>query len=250
MLLLATGARAEVTHMNCKFNEGWHKKGGYREDAKSRKDLTLSWDKEKRIIKDTDRNFEPYNTFKDSFRWSHKWTGWYDNYTLNTINGNLTISGYNREEKWETLFYYTCDKTQKKFQMSSKKEVIFYENIYQVGPETCEYILDKGILRSDNWLDDTSYPKGIKEIKAEKNSLNQFWKRLDEINIWSWKEKYINEQAATCGHSWRLSLVNKHGKSKEIEGYEMYPHNFQKFIDALNQLFQIKIEIEQQENEQ
>jgi hypothetical protein len=134
--------------------------------------------------------------------------------------------------------------------MSSKKEVIFYENIYQVGPETCEYILDKGILRSDNWLDDTSYPKGIKEIKAEKNSLNQFWKRLDEINIWSWKEKYINEQAATCGHSWRLSLVNKHGKSKEIEGYEMYPHNFQKFIDALNQLFQIKIEIEYEENEQ
>ncbi len=61
MLLLATGARAEVTHMNCKFNEGWHKKGGYREDAKSRKDLTLSWDKEKRIIKDTDRNFEPIN---------------------------------------------------------------------------------------------------------------------------------------------------------------------------------------------
>jgi hypothetical protein len=53
--------------------------------------------------------------------------------------------------------------------MSSKKEVIFYENIYQVGPETCEYILDKGILRSDNWLDDTSYPKGTKEIKAEDN---------------------------------------------------------------------------------
>lgn len=123
MLLLASGARAEVTHMNCKFNEGWHKKGEYREDAKSRKDLTLSWDKEKRIIKDSDRNFEPYNTFKDSFRWSHKWTGWYDNYTLNTINGNLTISGYNREEKWETLFYYTCDKTQKKFQM--KNLIIF-----------------------------------------------------------------------------------------------------------------------------
>ena len=115
VLFLVSVARAEVTHMNCKFNEGWQKKGEYREDAKSRKDLTLSLDKEKRIIKDTDRNFEPYNTFKDSFRWSHKWTGWYDNYTLNTINGNLTISGYNREEKWETLFYYICDKTQKKF---------------------------------------------------------------------------------------------------------------------------------------
>ena len=134
--------------------------------------------------------------------------------------------------------------------MNNNKKVIFYENIYQVGPETCEYISDKEILRSDNWLDETSYPKGIKEINADENSLIQFWKMLDEIDIWSWKEKYINEQAATCGHSWRLSLVNKHGKSKEIEGYEMYPHNFQKFIDALNQLFQIKIEIEQQENEQ
>ena len=41
ILLLASGVRAEVTHMNCKFNEGWHKKGEYREDAKSKKDLTL-----------------------------------------------------------------------------------------------------------------------------------------------------------------------------------------------------------------
>ena len=134
--------------------------------------------------------------------------------------------------------------------MDNNKEVIFYENTYDIGPETCDYISDKGILWSQNGLVETSYPVGIKEIKADTNSLIQFWKRLDEIDIWSWKEKYINEQAATCGHSWRLSLVNKHGKSKEIEGYEMYPHNFQKFIDALNQLFQIKIEIKYEENEQ
>ena len=134
--------------------------------------------------------------------------------------------------------------------MNSNKEVIFYENAYYAGPETCEYISDKEILWSQNGLVETSYPVGIKEIKADTNSLIQFWKRLDEIDIWSWKEKYINEQAATCGHSWRLSLVNKHGKSKEIEGYEMYPHNFQKFIDALNQLFQIKIEIMYEEDEQ
>jgi hypothetical protein len=130
-----------------------------------------------------------------------------------------------------------------------KKEVIYYENAYYVGPETCEYISDKGILRSENGLLETSYPLGTKEIKADNNSLNRFWKRLDEINIWSWKEKYIDEQANTCGHSWRLSLRHKNGKSKEIEGYEMYPHNFQKLIDALNQLFQIKIEIEYVENE-
>ena len=134
--------------------------------------------------------------------------------------------------------------------MINKGVVIKYEHFYQIGCETCEFVSEKNILRSDNGLVETSYPVGIKEIKADENSLNQFWKRLDEIDIWSWKEKYINEQAATCGHSWRLSLVNKHGKSKEIEGYEMYPHNFQKFIDALNQLFQIKIKIEYEENEQ
>lgn len=127
--------------------------------------------------------------------------------------------------------------------MNNKKEVIFYENIYDTGPETCEYISDQEILRSENGLLESSYPTGIKEIKVNKNSLNQFWKKLDEIDIWSWEEKYINEEANSCGHSWRLSIINKAGKSKEIEGYEMYPHNFQKFIDALNRLFQVKIEI-------
>jgi len=115
MLLLATGARAKVTHMNCKFNEGWHEKGAKREDVKKMPDLSISLDKEKRIIKVTDRNFEPYNVFKDSMHWSHKWTGWKDEYTLNTINGNLVMKGFNRKENWENLFYYTCDKTQKKF---------------------------------------------------------------------------------------------------------------------------------------
>jgi hypothetical protein len=135
--------------------------------------------------------------------------------------------------------------------MSSKKEVIFYENAYYAGPETCEYISDKEILRSDNSLDgETSYSKGVKEIKADQNSLNQFWKRLDEIDIWSWDSEYDNKTAPTCGNHWKLSVINKKGKCKHIKGYEMYPHNFQKFIDALNQLFKIKIEIEYEENEQ
>ena len=114
MLLLASGAKAEITYMNCKFNEGWHKQGSKREDAKTMSDLSISLDKEKRIIKVTDRNFEPYNIFKDSMRWSHKWADWYDNYTLNTINGNLHMSGFNKKENWENSFYYTCDKIQRK----------------------------------------------------------------------------------------------------------------------------------------
>ena len=115
MLLLATGANAEIVYMNCKFNEGWHQKGAKSETVIKSPDLALVWDKAKKVIKSADRTYESYYAFKDSFHWSHKWTGWYDKYVLNTINGNLTMTGYNREEKWETNFYYMCDKTQKKF---------------------------------------------------------------------------------------------------------------------------------------
>jgi hypothetical protein len=115
MLLLTSGAKAEITYMNCKFNEGWHQKGTKKEDAKKMSDLTISMDKEKRRIKITDRDFEPYNIFKDSMRWSHKWSDWNDDYVLNTINGDLKIGGFNKKENWKTSFYYTCDKIQKKF---------------------------------------------------------------------------------------------------------------------------------------
>ena len=132
--------------------------------------------------------------------------------------------------------------------MNNKKEVIFYENVYYGGQEFCEYISDKGILRSDNGCDATSYPTGVKEIIADEDKLTKFWKKLDKIDIWNWNKKYIDERAPTCGNQWKLSLRNKVGNSKYINGYEMYPHNFQKFINALNQLFQIKIEIEYNED--
>lgn len=67
----------------------------------------------------------------------------------------------------------------------NNKEVIFYENLYDIGPETCEYISDQEILRSENGLIESSYPTGIKEIKADGKSLSKFWKILDDIDIWS-----------------------------------------------------------------
>jgi hypothetical protein len=115
MLLLASGAKAEIVYINCKFNEGWHQKGKDYESVRKSEDISLVWDKQKKFIKRNDKPYEPYYAFNDTFHWSHKWTGWYDKYVLNTINGNLTMTGYNRKENWETNFYYTCDKTQKKF---------------------------------------------------------------------------------------------------------------------------------------
>ncbi len=108
-------AEAEIVYMNCKFIEGWHQKGTKSEIVKKSTDIALVWDKAKKVIKSADRTYEPYYSFKDSYHWSHKWAGWYDKYALNTINGNLIMTGYNRKENWETNFYYICDKTQKKF---------------------------------------------------------------------------------------------------------------------------------------
>jgi len=112
---IVSDASAEITYINCKFNEGWHQQGKKNEEANKMPDLTISMDKEKRRIKVTNRNFEPYDIFKDLMRWSHKWSDWNDDYVLNTINGDLKIRGFNKKENWETSFYYTCDKTQKKF---------------------------------------------------------------------------------------------------------------------------------------
>jgi len=37
------------------------------------------------------------------------------NYVNYPKNGDLKMKGFNKKEKWETNFYYTCDKIQKKF---------------------------------------------------------------------------------------------------------------------------------------
>ena len=41
---------------------------------------------------------------------------------------------------------------------------------------------------------------------------------------------------------WELRLRNKDGKAKVVNGHEEYPHNFNKLIKALNNLFGSKVE--------
>jgi hypothetical protein len=100
IFLLVSSAKAEITYMNCKFIEGWHQKGMKREDVKKMSDLTILMDKEKRRIKVKDRDFEPYDIYKDSMRWSHKWTGWNDDYVLNTINKEIKFNFTAPKKDW------------------------------------------------------------------------------------------------------------------------------------------------------
>ena len=73
--------------------------------------------------------------------------------------------------------------------MINKGVVIKYEHFYQIGCETCEFIPEKNILRSDNALMDvkTAYPFGIKEIEVKDENINKFWKRIDQIGVWNWE---------------------------------------------------------------
>ena len=64
ILLLVSGAKAEIIYMNCKFNEGWHQKGTKSETVKKSPDIALVWDKEKKVIKNQVTNSPPINNAK------------------------------------------------------------------------------------------------------------------------------------------------------------------------------------------
>ena len=65
---------------------------------------------------------------------------------------------------------------------------------------------------------------------------------MDEIDVWNWEKNYspIGEFVMViCGNYY---LRNKEGKAKVVNGHQEYPHNFNKLIKALNNLFGSKIE--------
>ena len=56
-------------------------------------------------------------------------------------------------------------------------------------------------------------------------------------------KKIIHPLVTICdGLVWELRLRNKDGKAKVVNGHEEYPHNFNKLIKALNNLFGSKVE--------
>jgi len=116
-----------------------------------------------------------------------------------------------------------------------KKEVIFYDgNAFPSHGGTLE-------LKPDN--------KGIdhgmghmREFQLTDRKIKNFWKKVDELDVWGWEKNYTSVDEICDGHVWELRLRNKDGKAKVVNGYEEYPHNFNKLIKALNNLFGSKIE--------
>jgi len=117
-----------------------------------------------------------------------------------------------------------------------KKEAIFYEanSFPSPGPEILELKADnKGSVMEGCF-------QGL-EVQLTDRKIKNFWKKMDEIHIWNWEKNYSIGEICD-GHMWKLYIRNKEGKAKVVNGHQEYPHNFNKLIKALNNLFGSKIE--------
>ena len=117
-----------------------------------------------------------------------------------------------------------------------KKEAIFYEanSFPSPGPEILE-------LKADN--KGNVIEEGLQglEVQLTERKIKNFWKKMDEIHIWNWEKNYSIGEICD-GHMWKLYIRNKEGKAKVVNGHQEYPHNFNKLIKALNNLFGSNIE--------
>jgi hypothetical protein len=82
----------------------------------------------------------------------------------------------------------------------------------------------------------------MQEIQLTERKIKNFWKKMDELDVWGWEKDYSPIGSICDGLVWELRLRNKDGKAKVVNGHEEYPHNFNKLIKALNNLFGSKIE--------
>ena len=119
----------------------------------------------------------------------------------------------------------------------NKKEIIFYESnsFPSPGPEILELKADnKGSIIEEGVM------QGI-ETELSETKIKNFWKKMDELNVWNWDKNYSFGEICD-GHMWQLNLRNKEGKVKVSKGHSEYPYNFKKVINALNNLFDSKME--------
>ena len=76
--------------------------------------LKITLDKDKKLIKDNKRQFDPYTEDKDTLHWTHNWTEWSDKYSLNLTSNYLEVEGANKTPGWTKNYKYTCVKVEKK----------------------------------------------------------------------------------------------------------------------------------------
>jgi hypothetical protein len=132
-----------------------------------------------------------------------------------------------------------------------KREVIFYKgHSYPDEPEILE--LNSGYKIRMKYREVNVLANVIEQIygisrpsetlvKPTERKIKNFWKKMDELNVWNWEKDYSPIESICDGHIWELHLRNREGKVKITKGFQEYPHNFNQVINALNNLFGSKV---------
>jgi hypothetical protein len=114
LIIFSNKANAEVIQYLCNFKEGGQMEGGKEYAAKKMPVLKILLDKDKKVVKDIKRQFDPYTEEKDLMNWTHNWGDWSDKYSLNLANGQLEMKGTNKVPGWTKSYRYVCTKLEKK----------------------------------------------------------------------------------------------------------------------------------------
>ena len=115
LIIFSNNANAEVIQYLCNFKEGGQMEGGKEYAAKKMPVLKILLDKDKKVVKDIKRQFDPYTEEKDTMNWTHNWDAWSDKYSLNLANGQLEMNGQNKTSAgWTKSYRYVCTKLEKK----------------------------------------------------------------------------------------------------------------------------------------
>ena len=93
---------------------------------------------------------------------------------------------------------------------------------------TCDYSLSKEIRNS---------------VDVSSKRLDLFWKKVDDLNIWSWKKDFndIGYVPVCDGLDWELKLRSPNQKTLYSKGIQEFPDNFDEFIKVLNHLFEAEL---------
>ena len=112
---ITTRVNAQMVTYLCNFKEGGQMEGGKEYAAKKMPVLKILLDKDKKVVKDIKRQFDPYTEEKDIMNWTHNWDAWSDKYSLNLANGHLEMTGQNKTSAgWTKSYKYVCTKFEKK----------------------------------------------------------------------------------------------------------------------------------------
>ena len=114
LIIFSNNANAQMVTYLCNFKEGGQMEGGKEYAAKKMPVLKIVLDKDKKVVKDIKRQFDPYTEEKDLMNWTHNWGDWSDKYSLNLANGQLEMNGANKVPGWTKSYRYTCAKFEKK----------------------------------------------------------------------------------------------------------------------------------------